>query len=91
MTRKSNRMYWFFHSEFLDKSVSNFIGINPVIIFRLGLKHLTGWEKMVFISDVDWIRLAIKIFGPAIPGMFACFITATWRKQNVGSASSFVQ
>ena len=40
---------------------------------RLGLKHLTGWEKMALVSDVDWIRWAVKIFGLAIPGQVRVF------------------
>ena len=35
---------------------------------KLGLKHLAGWERMAVVSDVDWIRAAVKIFGLAIPG-----------------------
>lgn len=35
---------------------------------KLGLKHLTGWEKMAVVSDVEWIRGTIRIFGLAIPG-----------------------
>ena len=40
---------------------------------KLGLKHLTGWERMAVVSDVDWIRVAIKIFGVAIPGHVRVF------------------
>ena len=40
---------------------------------RLGLKHLTGWEKMALVSDVDWIRWAVKIFGLAITGQVRVF------------------
>jgi hypothetical protein len=35
---------------------------------KLGLKHLTGWERMAVVSDVEWIRAAVKIFGLAMPG-----------------------
>jgi SpoIIAA-like len=35
---------------------------------KLGLKHLAGWEKMAVVSDVEWIRAAIRVFGLAIPG-----------------------
>jgi hypothetical protein len=35
---------------------------------KLGLKHLTGWERMAIVSDVEWIRAAIRVFGLAIPG-----------------------
>ena len=40
---------------------------------RLGLKHFTGWEKMALVSDVDWIRWSVKIFGLAIPGHVRVF------------------
>jgi hypothetical protein len=40
---------------------------------RLGLKHLSGWERMAVVSDVEWIRAAVKIFGLAIPGQVRVF------------------
>jgi hypothetical protein len=40
---------------------------------KLGMKHLTGWEKMALVSDVEWIRRAVKIFGLAIPGHIRVF------------------
>jgi hypothetical protein len=40
---------------------------------KLGLKHLTGWERMAVVSDVEWIRAAIKIFGLAMPGHVRVF------------------
>ena len=40
---------------------------------KLGLKHLSGWERMAVVSDVEWIRAAIKIFGLAIPGHVRVF------------------
>jgi hypothetical protein len=39
----------------------------------LGLKHLTGWERMAVVSDIEWIRAAIKIFGFVIPGHVRVF------------------
>jgi len=35
---------------------------------KLGLKHLRGWERMALVSDVGWIRAAVKVFALAIPG-----------------------
>jgi len=35
---------------------------------KLGLKHFTGWERMAVVSDIDWIRTAIRIFGLGMPG-----------------------
>ena len=40
---------------------------------KLGLKHLSGWERMAVVTDVEWIRAAIKIFGLAIPGHVRVF------------------
>ncbi len=40
---------------------------------KLGLKHITGWEKMALVSDVTWLRGALKIFGLAIPGHVRVF------------------
>jgi hypothetical protein len=40
---------------------------------KLGLKHFTGWERMAVVSDIEWIRTAIKIFGLGIPGHVRVF------------------
>jgi len=40
---------------------------------KLGLKHLAGWERLALISDVEWVRWALKIFGLAIPGHVRVF------------------
>ena len=40
---------------------------------KLGMKHLAGWEKVALVSDTEWIRAAVKIFGLAIPGQVRVF------------------
>jgi len=40
---------------------------------KLGLKHLPGWERMAIVSDIEWVRAAIKIFGLVIPGHVRVF------------------
>ena len=40
---------------------------------KLGLRHLGGWERMAVVSDVEWIRTAVKVFGLAIPGHVRVF------------------
>jgi stage II sporulation SpoAA-like protein len=40
---------------------------------KLGLKHLSGWERMAVVSDVEWVRAAVKIFGLGIPGQVRIF------------------
>jgi len=40
---------------------------------KLGLKHLTAWERVAVVSDVEWIRGAMRVFGLAIPGHVRLF------------------
>jgi len=40
---------------------------------KLGLRHLAGWERMAVVTDVEWIRAAIKVFALAIPGHVRVF------------------
>ena len=40
---------------------------------KLGLKHVSGWERVAVVSDVDWIRSAMKVFGVVIPGHVRVF------------------
>ena len=40
---------------------------------KVGLHHITAWEKIAVVSDVDWIRGATKFFGFAMPGHVKVF------------------
>jgi hypothetical protein len=40
---------------------------------KVGLQHLTSWEKVAVVTDIGWVRSAIKVFGFAIPGHFRVF------------------
>lgn len=40
---------------------------------KLGLTHLRGWERMALVSDVEWVRAGVRIFGLAIPGRVRVF------------------
>lgn len=40
---------------------------------KLGLKHLTGWERIAVVSDIDWIRVAVRVFSLAMPGHIRVF------------------
>ena len=33
-----------------------------------GLTHLSKWERMALVSDADWVRHAISLFGWMVPG-----------------------
>jgi hypothetical protein len=40
---------------------------------KLGLKHFSGWERVALVSDVEWVRWAVKVFGLAMPGHVRVF------------------
>lgn len=44
--------------------------------FKCGIEHLTQWERIAVVTDVDWIRLAINAFRFLMPGEMRVFGTA---------------
>jgi hypothetical protein len=43
---------------------------------RIGIGHLTGWERVAVVTDIDWIRLAINVFHFLVPGEIRIFRTS---------------
>jgi SpoIIAA-like len=41
--------------------------------FKLGIEHLTRWERVVVVTDVDWVRLAVNFFRFLVPGEVKVF------------------
>jgi len=35
---------------------------------KIGFAHLSRWERIAVVTDVEWIRLAIRAFAFLIPG-----------------------
>ena len=53
-----------------------FSGIDPGAMwedFKVGMGHLTHWERIAVVTDVDWIRNAILAFGFLMPGSVKVF------------------
>ena len=40
---------------------------------KIGLKHLASWDKIAVVTDVDWIRVATKVFGFLLQGHIRLF------------------
>jgi hypothetical protein len=40
---------------------------------KVGLKHLTSWDKIALVTDIDWVRRMTKIFGFVLPAHVRCF------------------
>jgi hypothetical protein len=43
---------------------------------KLGMAHVTKWEKVALVSDVDWLRHAVVLLGYLMPGQMKAFTTA---------------
>lgn len=43
---------------------------------KVGVEHLTRWERMAVVTDVDWIRHMINAFRFLMPGQMRVFATA---------------
>lgn len=39
----------------------------------LGLKHFGSWERIAVVTDADWLRAAVQVFGLVIPGQVRVF------------------
>jgi hypothetical protein len=58
---------------------SEFEGIDPGAVwedFKTGVEHLTRWERIAVVTDVDWIRHTMRIFSFLMPGEMKVFPTS---------------
>jgi len=47
--------------------------------FEVGVRHLSHWEKLAVVTDVEWIRLAVGAFAFMIHGKVKVFPAAEAR------------
>jgi len=40
---------------------------------KIGLKHFNAWEKMAVVTDINWIKNGVNVFGFMIPGEIQVF------------------
>ncbi|GMQ90554.1 MAG: STAS/SEC14 domain-containing protein [Gammaproteobacteria bacterium] len=40
---------------------------------KVGFRHLTAWEKIAVVSDIEWLRHAASFFGFVMPGEVKVF------------------
>jgi hypothetical protein len=43
---------------------------------KVGMEHVTRWEKIAVVTDREWIRHSVSIFGYLIPGEIRAFPAA---------------
>jgi stage II sporulation SpoAA-like protein len=44
--------------------------------FKIGIEHLSRWERVAVVSDVDWIKHAVNAFRFLMPGEGRIFATS---------------
>jgi len=62
--------------RFLYHLGEDFTGFEAAAVWddtKLGFKHLSGWDRLAVVTDVEWVRAAIKVFGFAIPAQVRAF------------------
>ncbi len=58
---------------------SDFAGFDPGAMFedfKVGMGHLTRWERIALVADVEWIRHATQLFSVITPGETKLFPTS---------------
>ncbi len=61
------------------ETAGDFGGIDPAAMwtdFKVGMEHLTRWERMALVTDVDWIKYTMQFFSFMMPGATRVFPTA---------------
>jgi hypothetical protein len=43
---------------------------------RIGFSHITRWEKIAVVTDKDWLRRSVDLFGYVMPGEVKAFAEA---------------
>ncbi len=51
----------------LGEDFTHFTGAAMWDDARIGIKHLTAFEKVAVVSDLDWIATAVRIFAFVMP------------------------
>jgi len=62
--------------RFLYHLGNEFAGFDAKAVWddaKVGLRHLNAWERVAVVTDVGWIRTAMKTFGFVIPGQVRVF------------------
>ncbi len=55
---------------------SDFSGIQPGAMwedFKVGVEHLTHWERFAVVTDIDWIKHTMQFFSFLMPGTLKLF------------------
>ncbi len=58
---------------------ADFVGIDPGAMwedFKVGMEHLTRWERVALVTDIEWIKQTVRLWGFLMPASTRVFPTA---------------
>ncbi len=58
------------------ETAGDFAGIAPGAMwedFKVGMEHLTRWERFAVVTDVEWIKHTMQFFSFLMPGQMKSF------------------
>lgn len=58
---------------------ADFAGIEPGAMwedFKVGMEHLTRWERIALVTDVEWIKQTVRLWGFLMPAPIRVFPTS---------------
>lgn len=58
------------------ETAADFTGFDPGAMwedFKVGVEHLTHWERVAVVSDIDWIKQSTRLFSFLMPGTVKAF------------------
>ena len=61
------------------ETAGDFTGIDPGAMwedFEVGMEHLSRWERIAVVTDVEWIEQTMRFFSFLMPGAMKLFSTS---------------
>ena len=58
------------------ETAADFTGIDAGAVwedFKVGVEHLTRWERVAIVTDVEWIKQTMRFFSFLMPGAMKKF------------------
>lgn len=57
----------------------DFTGFDPGAMWddaKLGMRHVSGWDRVALVTDVPWLRMTAQAMGFVVPAEFRLFALA---------------
>jgi len=58
------------------ETAADFAGMDPGAVwedFRVGMEHLSRWERVAVVTDIEWIKQTMRFFSFLMPGAMKSF------------------